>query len=162
MTWNNDPDVLYYSEGDNVTAWQLEDLQRVFRTISQAAFIFLVEFQGRVVGECWLQEMNLDWIRTRFANGNLWRIDLALAKESWGRGIGTRAVGLLCKFGFGPRVGAERIVAASVADDNAASQRCFEKNGFQLFEKRLRQPGAKSREELYLMLTASEPSKRIP
>jgi RimJ/RimL family protein N-acetyltransferase len=145
-----------------VTGWRLEDLQRVFRTISRAAYIFLVEFRGRVVGECWLQEMNLDWLRARFEDEEFWRIDLALAKESWGRGIGTGAVGLLCEFGFGPRVGAERIVAASVADDNVASQRCFEKNGFQLFEKRLRQPGAKSREELYLMLTASEPSKRIP
>lgn len=127
MTWNNDPDVLYYSEGDNVTGWRLEDLQQVFRTISQAAYIFLVEFHGRVVGECWLQEMNLDWIRARFEDEELWRIDLALAKESWGRGIGTRAVGMLCEFGFGPRVGAERIVAASVATTtspaSAASKR---------------------------------------
>ena len=162
MTWNNDPDVLYYSEGDNVTSWRLEDLQRVFRTISQAAFIFLVEFQGRVVGECWLQEMNLDWIRTRFANENLWRIDLALAKECWGHGIGTRAVGLLSDFGFGPRVGADAIVAAAIAGDNIASQRCFAKNGFRLFETRPRPPGAKSREEYYFRVTASEHSKRRP
>jgi RimJ/RimL family protein N-acetyltransferase len=162
MTWNNDPDVLYYSEGDNVTGWRLEDLQRIFRTISQTAYIFLVEFQGRVVGECWLQEMNLDWVRARFDGEALWRIDLALAKASWGRGIGTSAVGLLCDFGFGPRVGADGIVAAAVADDNVASQRCFGKNGFQLFEKRPRPPGAKSREEYYLMLTAREHSKRRP
>jgi hypothetical protein len=27
MTWNNDPEVLHFSEGGEVTGWLLEDLQ---------------------------------------------------------------------------------------------------------------------------------------
>src|SRR5437773_10285833 len=90
--WNNDPEVLYYSEGGDVTSRSLEDVQRIYRTISQAAFCFVMEVDGRPIGECWLQEMNLQSISNQFPGRDLRRIDLAIADAAlWGHGYGTRA-----------------------------------------------------------------------
>ena len=35
--WNNDPEVLYYSEGDEVNSRTLEEVQSIYRGVSQQA-----------------------------------------------------------------------------------------------------------------------------
>ena len=57
--WNNDPEVLYYSDGDDVTFRSPEEVRYIYRSVSQNAFCFMIEADGREVGECWLQQMNL-------------------------------------------------------------------------------------------------------
>jgi RimJ/RimL family protein N-acetyltransferase len=41
LKWNSDPEVLYYSEGDDVQAYRLEDIQGIYRGVSQTAFCFI-------------------------------------------------------------------------------------------------------------------------
>ena len=43
LKWNSDADVLYYAEGDDVQAYSLEDIQGMYRGVSQAAFCFIAE-----------------------------------------------------------------------------------------------------------------------
>jgi RimJ/RimL family protein N-acetyltransferase len=43
LKWNSDPQVLYYSEGDDVQAYSFEDIQGIYRGVSQSAFCFVAE-----------------------------------------------------------------------------------------------------------------------
>ncbi len=54
LAWNNDPELLQWTEGDAVQARTLEDVQRIYRSISVNAYCFLMELDGEPVGECWL------------------------------------------------------------------------------------------------------------
>ena len=102
------------------------------RGISRSAFCFIIEFEGRPVGECWLQEMNLERVLRRTRGLDCRRIDLEIEKAYWGRGIGTAAIRLLVELGL-EREGADAIFAMDVAGDNPRSRRAFEKAGFELY-----------------------------
>ena len=56
LKWNNDPEVLYFSEGDDVQSYDLEQIQEMYRSVSQHAFCFVIETDGKPIGECWLQK----------------------------------------------------------------------------------------------------------
>ena len=62
LKWAQDPEVLYYSEGDRVEKYDLEDIHDKYRTTSQTAFCFIIKLDSIPIGECWLQEMNLDYV----------------------------------------------------------------------------------------------------
>jgi len=154
LRWNNDPEVLYYCEGSDVTARPLRQVQQIYRGVSQHAFSFVAELDGRAVGECWLQEMNLERILSRYpAEMDLRRIDLTIGeKELWGKGWGTRIIALLVRFGF-ERCAADAIFACDVADYNPRSRRAFEKNGFVIDEVIPQDPGRKAGEVYDMILT---------
>ncbi len=78
LKWNSDPEVLYYSEGDNVIAYTLEQVQRIYRGISQNASCFIIEVDGKSVGECWLQRINLKRILEKYLRLDCRRIDLMI------------------------------------------------------------------------------------
>src|SRR4051794_7271109 len=87
--WNNDPEVLYFSEGEAITSYTLEQLQPIYRAVSQSGFCFIIEVAGQPIGECWLQQMNLDRILGKHAGQDCRRIDLLIGEKGrWGRGIG--------------------------------------------------------------------------
>ena len=101
LKWNSDPEVLYFSEGDDVTSYSLEDIQGMYRGVSQSAFCFVIELDGRPIGECWLQRMNLKRILKRYPGQDCRRIDLMIGeKDLWGRGLGTDVIQTLTGFGF--------------------------------------------------------------
>ena len=154
LKWNNDPDVLYFAEGGNVTSRSLEDTQMIYRGVSQDAFTFIAELDGRPVGECWLQEMNLERILSRYPEDmDLRRIDLLIGeKELWGQGWGTRIIALLTRFGFEDD-GAQAIFGCDVADYNPRSRRAFEKNGFAVDQTVPQGPGGKGKEAYDMVLT---------
>ncbi len=130
LTWNQDPRVLVEWDSGNTVPWNLAKLQRVYRRISQHAFMFMIDFEGRAIGEGWLQEMNLPEVTARFPGRDLRRIDLSIgAPELWGRGLGSEAVGALVRFGL-DQEHADAVFACDVRDTNARSRRVFEKNGF--------------------------------
>ncbi len=142
--WNSDPEVLYYSEGDNVTAYTLEQVQDLYRSVSQNAFCFIIEVYSRPVGECWLQKMNLKRILQKYPDLDCRRIDLMIGeKEYWGQGIGTKAVCLLVEFGF-LKEGADVIFGCDIADYNIASLRLFHKAGFEIDAKIKQSPDSKA------------------
>ncbi len=144
LTWNNDEEVLYYAEGEDVTGYTLEEVQELYRTISRLAFCFMMEFDGRPIGECWLQRMNLARILEQYPGEDVRRIDLLIGEKAlWGRGLGTEAIGLLADFAFGHEH-ADAVFACDVADYNHGSLRAFQKAGFSVCATHPQPPGNKA------------------
>ncbi len=153
LRWNNDPDVLYYSEGGNITSWSLSDMQKMYRGVSQQGYVFMIELEGSPIGECWLSKMNLERVKSRFPGWDVRRIDLMVGeKELWGKGWGTRVIRLLTKFAF-EECGVDILYEPDIADYNARSRRAFEKNGF-VIEQVIPQPeGLKAKIGYDMILT---------
>ncbi len=141
---NNDPEVLYYAEGDDVASRSLDEVQAIYRHVSQTAFCFVIEHDGAAVGDCWLQQLNLERLRARFPGLDCRRIDLEIETASWGQGIGGAALRLLVGLAF-DRENADAVFACDIADYNGASRRLFERAGFTLCAATDQPPGAKAR-----------------
>lgn len=132
LRWNNDPEVLFFAEGEEVTSRTLAEVQAIYRGVSQSAYCFMIEVGGAPVGECQLQRMNLERCLARYPGKDLRRIDITIGeKHLWGQGIGTTALRLLVRFAF-DREDADAVFGADVADYNPRSRRAFEKAGFVL------------------------------
>ena len=132
LAWNNDPEVLYFSEGDDVTSRTLDEVQSMYRHILQTAIVFMVEVQGAPVGECWLQQMNLARILEKYRGVDCRRIDLMLGeKELWRQGLGTEIIQPLSRFAFEVQ-DAGPVFGCDVADHHPRSRRGFEKVGYTL------------------------------
>lgn len=131
--WNADPQVLYWTEGGEAgrdISYGPELVRAIYGGVSQHAFCFLVEYDGRPVGECWLQKMNLPAVLQMYPETmDVRRIDMALGeKDCWGRGIGTAFVGMLVDFAFcGEHVD---VLHCFCEDYNIRSCRLWEKHGF--------------------------------
>lgn len=153
LEWNSDPEVLYFSEGGDVTSWTLQQIQDILRGVSQNAYVFIAELNGQPIGECWLQQMNITRVLEKHPRLDLRRIDLMIGrKELWGRGWGTKIIELLTRFGF-EREQADAIFGLGVADYNPRSRRAFEKNGYVVDETLDLPAGRKARQEYDMMLT---------
>ena len=145
LPWNNDPEVLYYMEGGDITSWSLPDMQAMYRGVSQEAYVFIAELDGAPIGECLLQEMNLERVRDEYPGKDVRRIDLMIGeKELWGKGWGTLIIGLLVEFAY-ERCGADVIHEPGIGDYNVRSRRAFEKNGFQVVREIPEEPGTKAK-----------------
>lgn len=144
VKWNNDPDVLYYADGNEVSGYALEDVQGMYRQISQSAYCFMSERMGQAIGECWLQAMNLERINSQYPTQDCRRIDLMIGeKEYWGQGIGTEVIGLLVEFAF-TQEQADALFGCDIADYNPRSLRAFRRNGFQVENSIPQPPGNKA------------------
>lgn len=151
--WDTDAEVLYYCEGDDVQAYTLEESKDILRTVSQQAYMFMIELSGMPIGYCWLQRMNLERILTKVPTCDLRRIDIVIGEKTlWGQGIGTQVIGMLVRFGF-EHEHADAICACGVADYNPRSRRAFEKNGFLELQAISLPKGRKAKVECDLMLT---------
>ena len=129
LAWNRDPDVLYLTDGPGAEPCGLAETQAIYRSVCAHAFCFIIEFEARAIGECWLQRMNLQAIVDRHRGRDVRRIDIVIgAKGLWGQGLGTEAVSLLTSFGF-ENEGADAIYGI-VYRHNPRSRRLFEKLGF--------------------------------
>jgi RimJ/RimL family protein N-acetyltransferase len=153
LKWNRDPEVLYYAEGENILEHSLEEVQEIYRSVSQTAFCFIIEYNSAPVGECWLQRMNLERILRQYPGLDCRRIDLMIGeKVVWGRGIGTEVVQLLTTFGFESER-ADVLFGCDVADYNVGSLRVFQKAGFAICAKIEQPPDNKARYRYDLLLT---------
>ncbi len=129
LAWNNDPEVLAWAEGDAIETRTLDEVQRIYRSISVNAHCFLMELDGEPIGECWLQRMNLERLVARHPGEDVRRIDIAIGLSAlWGKGLGREAVGLLLDFGF--RHEGVDVIYACVDAGNVRSRRMFESLGF--------------------------------
>lgn len=157
LKWNSDPEVLYFAEGDNVTSYNLEQVQGLYRGVSQTAFCFIIELEGRPIGECWLQRMNLERILRKYPGLDCRRIDLMIGeKDVWGQGLGTEVIGLLTGFAF-DREKADIVFGCDIADYNPASLRAFQKNGYKVAARIEQPPGSKAQSCYDLLLARSSP-----
>jgi RimJ/RimL family protein N-acetyltransferase len=151
--WNNDPEVLYYSEGDEITSWSLDDLQEMYRGVSPKALLFIAELDGQPIGDVWVQQMNIERILDRYPGMDLFRMPIFIGeKQLWGKGWGTIIIGLLTQFAFEERT-ADAVFAFGVADSNPRSRRAFEKNGYIVDQKIPTPQSSKSKMEYDLVLT---------
>lgn len=130
--WCADPEVLYWTEGgpDRPLSYGPETVRRIYGAVSREAHCFLVEADGLPIGECWLQRMNLPEVRAMYLVGtDVRRIDMAIGEKAcWGKGLGTRMIGMLVDFAFcGESVDA---LHCFCEDYNIRSRRVWEKNGF--------------------------------
>lgn len=131
--WNSDPDVLYWSEGDDIESWRLEDMMEMYRTVSERAFCFIIEAEGKPIGECWLQKMNLEEISSKFPGKDLRRMPIMIGeKDYWGRGVGSAVVLALTEFAF-LKEGADMMFACAIKGSNARCLRAFEKAGYRFY-----------------------------
>jgi len=153
LKWNSDPGVLHYSDGNDVSSYSLEEVQDIYRCVSRNAFCFIIELDGKPIGEGWLQRMNLDRILKEFPDQDLRRIDLMIGeKQFWGQGIGTEVIRLLTEFGF-EHQHAEAIFGCGVGDYNPRSRRAFEKNGYTIWQVTREPDDPKAKESHDLILT---------
>jgi len=152
LKWNSDPEVLYWTEGDDVTSYSLEDVQGIYRGVSRNAFCFMIEFEESLIGECWLQKMNLERLLEQFQDKDCRRIDLMIGeKQFWGRGIGTQVIRMLTEFGF-EQENADAIFGL-VSDYNLRSRRAFEKNGYVVYQEIPLPTGGKAKVSYDLIIT---------
>jgi RimJ/RimL family protein N-acetyltransferase len=167
LKWNNDPDVLYYAEGDDITSRTLQEVQDLYCQVCRTAFCFIIEAcatpdAGAPVGECWLQEMNVTRILQQHPGLDCRRIDLMIGeKQLWGQGIGTETIRLLTRFAF-QQEGADALFGCFVADNNPHSYRAFQRVGYQIVETIECDPGSKPRFEYTLRLTRTDDLGRGP
>ena len=127
--WNNDPEVLYFAEGDYVSSRSMEDTQQIYAEVSQSGLCFIIELDMRSIGECWLQRMNVGCIQRKYPGLDCRRIDLLIGEKAlWNRGIGTEVIRALAEYGF--RHENADMIFGLPGSHNPRSIRAFEKAGF--------------------------------
>jgi RimJ/RimL family protein N-acetyltransferase len=132
--WNSDPEILYFTEGADVESYDLEEVQGIYRWVSQNAFCFIIEFNDQPIGECWLQRMNIERLLEKYPGKDCRRIDLMIGeKRLWGRGLGTDTIRTLTRFGL-EEEGADMIFGL-VGDYNLRSVGAFKRTGYEVNAK---------------------------
>lgn len=142
--WNSDPEVLYFSEGADVESYDLEEVQGIYREVSQNAFCFIIEFKGQQIGACWLQRMNIERLLEKYPGKDCRRIDLMIGeKRLWGQGLGTDTIHTLTRFGL-EEEGADMIFGL-VGDYNLRSVGAFKRAGYEVDAEIEEPPGEKAK-----------------
>lgn len=133
--WNADPEVLYWTEGEEGLSYSKELVERIYGGISKDNICFIIEVNKNIIGECWLQQLNFHQLSSKVREmypktADVRRIDMCIGeKQYWGKGIGTLLIEALVEFAFNnQRVDALHCICE---DYNVRSARVFEKNGFQ-------------------------------
>jgi len=153
--WNNDAEVTYFAEEDTVVSRSLEETQEIYRSVSQTGLCFVIELDGTPIGECWLQQMNLDHIRQKNPGLDCRRIDLMIGeKQYWNKGIGTEVISSLTEYGL-VHEHADKIFGLPFSH-NPRSRRAFEKVGYHQSGQRAVPPGGKAEFEIELSITYDE------
>jgi len=156
LEWNKDPEVLYYSEEEDISSRTLEEVKRIYCSVSRNAYCFIVEYKGRPVGECCLQKMNLDRIIKKYLGKDCRRIDLMIGeKQLWGQGMGTEIIGVLTRFGFMEEK-ADFIFGCDIGDHNPRSMKSFEKNGYRISSKNKCTHGGKAKYNYNLVISRDD------
>ena len=141
--WNTDPRVLWFTDNGAVSQRSLAEVQAIYRGVSQAAEVFVFQLDGVAVGDGWVQAMNLDRIARALPSRQISRVDLQLAHDVWGRGLGTRALRLLTARGFDR--GDDLVFGCDIADFNERSRRTFLGCGYVPWRRVASAPGSPTR-----------------
>lgn len=133
--WNADPEVSYWCEGNDIDLTNIEEhVHDVYGYVSQIAYCFLLEADGVPIGECWLENMNIQEVIDMYPGLDVRRIDMMIGeKDYWGKGIGTTLVAVLTEYAFREE-NADVIHIPSVFDYNIRSQKTFLKNGYKFIK----------------------------
>jgi len=157
VKWEGDPEVTYWFGGfplsEGPEAYFLQEVQEHFRSGSQNAYIWIIEFEEKPIGYCTLGFGAVDdEIFAEFAERDCRNIEIMIGeKDFWGRGIGTKEIYLVTQFAF-ERDSAELLCAIDVSDFNVRARRVFEKNGFEVYATRRMPPRERESDLYYLVL----------
>jgi RimJ/RimL family protein N-acetyltransferase len=130
-TWFDDPEVMYYSEGEEDPHYSREDIEGIYRGTAQCgALLLIIETSDQqIIGETWLQPANLARLKKQPPD-NAWRIDIMIGdRDYWGKQYGRHAVRLLLEHAFAA-MHVDRVIAAGVFELNPRSIRMFQVCGF--------------------------------
>ncbi len=154
--WNADPEVLYWTEGDDIESYPPEMVHIIWGGISKNNLCFAVDVNGEIVGECWLQKMNLPNVKAMYPAGvDVRRIDMCIGEKSyWDKGIGTLFIGMLVKFAFEEEN--VDVLHCLCEDYNIRSRRVWEKNGFSLILTEELPQSHKGKQQYHWRLTKDE------
>lgn len=124
--------VLYSAAGDLVESYTLPELRAIYRHVGRTAYCFVIEYAHQAIGDCWLQQMNLERVLQRYAGCDSRRIDLVIGEPRlWGQVLGTEMIRLLTDFGFRHEA-ADLICGCDIADYNPASLKAFQRVGYRV------------------------------
>ncbi len=164
IKWNNDPGVLYYSEGDDRRSWEFKELQEMYRATSRFTLLFVIEIKAegkqrrafprgmKPIGDAWLEKMNLKYWLKKYAKKDMRRVPIFIGEKSeWGKGYGTEVIRLLTDYAF--KDGAEMVFGCSISDYNSRCLRAFEKCGYRIVRKVKGERRAKAKWEYDLAVT---------
>ena len=132
--WETDPEIIHWADTGIVTSRTVAEVRQIFRVVSQRALCFIVELDGKPIGDGWLQEMNLEKLLKAYPGLDCRRIDLVIGeKDLWGRGLGVDIIRTLARFAFEQEKA--DMVFGITGDYNEQSQGAFMKAGFSLVMK---------------------------
>ena len=154
--WNGDPEVVYWSDVGNDTSFDAETVRTIYGHVSKNALHFLIEYNGRPVGDCWLQKMNLpDVVKSYPIGTDIRRIDVEIGeRDCWGKGIGTAMLALLVRFAFEEQQ--VDVLYNVCADYNIRSQKMQERLGFRRVLVEPNEAGNRAQFEYHYRLTRDE------
>jgi len=154
--WNADPEVVYWCEDlEEMEANDEESVRGIYGYVANIAYCFLLEVNGEPIGDCWLEEMNIQEVSDMYPNLNVKRIDMMIGeKDWWGKGIGSALVGMLTDYAF-ERDNVDIVHIPSVFDFNIRSQKAFLKNGYK-FVKAVDVDGKRVKREHHYALKKSD------
>jgi aminoglycoside 6'-N-acetyltransferase len=133
--WNQDPEVLYFSEGDDIETYTKDQIQKIYKRVCRKAYCFIIQVREKPIGECWIQPMNKKKLLDKYPTLRSFRIDLLIGnKMFWGKGIGTKVIAMLTKFGF-DKLNADIIFGCDITDYNKRSMKVFQKNKYKIILK---------------------------
>jgi aminoglycoside 6'-N-acetyltransferase len=142
--WETDPEIIRWADTSRVSSRTEEEVWQFFCKVSQHAYCFIIELEGKPIGDGWLQEMNLKKILDRYTGQDCRRIDLVIGeKELWGRGLGADTIRTLTRFAFEQEKA--DIVFAVIGDYNERSQSAFIKSGYSLVMKLVEPPPSQAK-----------------
>lgn len=154
--WNSDPEVVYWSDTGNAEVFSEDDIRGIYGSASENAFCFIAEVDGKIIGDFWLQKMNIPEISAKYPKLDVRRIEATIGEKTmWGKGIGTSILGMLVDFAF--YCEHVDILYCFAADYNIRSQRTLLKQGFTLIDKeKSSEDSLRAREEYHYVLTQQE------
>jgi RimJ/RimL family protein N-acetyltransferase len=156
--WNADPEVVYWTDGgeDNGHSLDTDTVHKIYGGVSQNAFCFLIEADGVPIGECWLQEMNLQNVLNMYDySTDVRRIDMMVGEKNyWNKGIGSQFIPVIIDFAFNTEQ--VNVLHCFCEDYNIRSRRIWEKNGFSLILKEELPQPQKGMYQYHFRLTRDE------
>jgi len=158
LPWNQDAEVLYYAEANEVTSHTLEEIKEIYQSMSQQGYLFIIEAEdGKPIGEVCLQWMNME--RANVKQGEkVMRVPIMIGEKSyWGKGYGKDVVSTLMRYAF-MELNIDRFCAMGVSSFNERALGMFTSLGLREV-RRLKGEGRRGKaqfDEIDLEITREE------
>ncbi|HEU4962939.1 MAG TPA: GNAT family protein [Bacilli bacterium] len=120
LPWYQDPEVLYYSEGEGTEPYTAETIERMYRWLSREGYVFIIEV---------LHMSSNDWLPIGDATLRQDMLPLIIGDPSYrSAGLGIQVLHLLIE--HAQTLAWPLLTAHKIYSYNVRSQRLFEKAGF--------------------------------